>query len=111
MTVKKQKDLNLEYTKNFDEIYWSYNLPLQLWAIQENSDGKDIDESEQSSIKEWGCLNYMPRKEAVSDLGEYIGQDEIGPVCRNTIKILQNLIEKFKELESGKINHIYYPVD
>ena len=48
MTVKKQKDLNLEYTKNFDEIYWSYNLPLQLWAILENSDGKDIDESEQS---------------------------------------------------------------
>jgi len=43
-------------------IYWSYNLPLQVWPEHKDP------HHEKSPVVDARILNYMPRKEAVCSL-------------------------------------------
>lgn len=93
----------LEFTEDYDELYWAYNLPLQLWPHHANP------EDEESPIVGWRILNYMPRKERCTSLEELVTKDEIKPLCKNTAKILRNLANRFEMLARGEIDYIYYP--
>ena len=85
------KEENME---EWNELYWSYNLPLQMWH---NDDGT------------WSVVNYMPRKERIVTLGERVTKEELPDFCKNTGYILRNLADLFDALADGKIDAIYYP--
>ncbi len=45
----------------FGELYWAYNLPLQMWR---GDDG-------------WRVVNYMPRKESVVSLDQRVTKEQL----------------------------------
>ena len=98
--MEKNK-LDLEFDK--DEIYWAYNLPLQMWPIREDP------ENEKSEIIEYNILNYMPRKSSCAMMENEIDLEHIPRYCRNTAKLLRNLANLFEALAEKKIDTIYYP--
>ena len=83
-----------EEQEKFDDLYWSYNCPLQMWC---NGDGT------------WEILNYMPRKERTIRIDEQVTKEELPSFCKNAAHILRNLADLFDALGSGKIDTIYYP--
>ena len=85
------KEENME---EWDGLYWSYNLPLQMWH---NDDGT------------WEVINYMPRKERIVRLDQRVTKEELPDFCKNTAYILRNLADLFDALADGKIDAIYYP--
>jgi len=85
----------IKETSEFDELYWSYNCPLQM---QHNADNDT-----------WSILNYMPRKERVIRIDERVTKEELPVFCKNAARILRNLAELFDALGEGKIDAIYYP--
>jgi len=100
----EENNLNLEFTENFNFIYWSYNCPLQMWPVYVNP------EDEKSEIIGWRILNYMPRKERCSSLEEHIIKpDELKPYCDSAAKVLRNLVNLFEKLGNREIDLIYYP--
>ena len=91
-------------TENFDSIYWSYNCPLQMWPVTEDP------EDENSKVLGWRVVNYMPRKESCSDMGdELVSKDELKTYCNNASKVLRNLASLFDALAENRIDTIYYP--
>ena len=89
--MKKNRE---EIQERFDDLYWSYNCPLQMWY---NGDGT------------WSILNYMPRKERAIRLEEQVTKKELPHFCKNAAQILRNLADLFDALGEGKIDTIYYP--
>lgn len=85
--------LNLQPTEEWQDIFWGYNLPLQMWQ----SEGGHRP------------LVYMPRKEVVKSLEVVITPEELPKFCQNTAVILRNLADLFEALGEGKIKTIYYP--
>lgn len=81
--------------ERFDDLYWSYNCPLQMWY-------NGIDGT-------WSVLNYMPRKRKVVVSDEHITKKELPHFCKNAAQILRNLADLFDALGEGKIDIIYYP--
>jgi len=77
----------------WDDDFWSLNLPLQMWP------GKDG----------FRVLNYMPRKERCSNLGEPVSASDLPAFCERTAKVLDNLAVLFRALGRGEIGYIYYP--
>ena len=93
---------NLEFTDNYGSLYWSYNVPLQMWPTNEDP------EDEESKIIGWRVLNYMPRKERCCDLDEIITPDEMPAYCKNAAKLLRNLADRFDKMANKEIDNIYY---
>jgi len=93
----------LEYTNKYDHIYWAYNLPLQMMAVNKDRDDDD------SEIIGWRILNYMARKERCVFLDELVSKEELPVICKNTAAVLRNLANQFEALAEGKIKYIYYP--
>ena len=83
-----------EYTEKFDELYWSYNCPLQMWQCGDGT---------------WRVINYMPRKERIVTLDERVTREELPSFCEKAARTLRNLADLFDALGDGKINTIYYP--
>lgn len=97
------------------EIYFSFNVPLQIWIIYNE------DENPESGInlEESAILNYMPRKEGcrmenLSDIfssDEEISTDDLQDFMRVAAVILRNLarrMDDFNPLDMKK-NLVYYP--
>lgn len=80
-------------TKEWDDLYWAYNCPLQMWP---NEDG-------------WRVINYMPRKECCGELEVIVTPEEMPTFCSNAAARLRNLASLFEAMSEGKIKHIYYP--
>ena len=78
----------------FDELFWSYNCPLQMWHHDDDT---------------WSIVNYMPRKERIVTLDERVTKKELPRFCKNASYILRNLADLFDALADGKIDAIYYP--
>lgn len=83
-----------EDQENFDELFWEYNCPLQMWHRDDGT---------------WSVVNYMPRKERIVTLGMHVTKKELPVFCKNASYILRNLADLFDALADGKINTIYYP--
>lgn len=88
-----ENKLGLEFNERWPEIYWAYNVPLQMW------------DNEQGARP----LNYMPRRERCSNLEESVSREDLPAYCRNAAKVLRNLAALFDAMAEGKIKHIYYP--
>ena len=89
--------MEIKPTEEWPDIFWSYNLPLQMWPT--DAEGEEA----------WRVLNYMPRKERIQSLAELVTKAELPQFCKNTAAVLRNLAELFEALGEGKIKTIYYP--
>lgn len=81
-------------TKEWGELYWAYNMPLQMWGDAEEG---------------WRVVNYMPRKEMCCGLDEPVTAEELPQFCQNASARLRNLALLFEALGRGEIGYIYYP--
>ena len=97
------------------DIYFSFNVPLQIWIIYNVEDqprsGINLEESQ--------VLNYMPRKERceMQSLADIFSADakvtpeDIKEFMRISALVMKNLarqMEKFNPLDLKK-NSVYYP--
>lgn len=80
-----------------NQIYWAYNLPLQVWP---DDDGKDA-----------RILNYMPRKEGVINvrLSEVIGSQSRDEFFENAALRLENLARLMRACKDDSKLVVYYP--
>jgi hypothetical protein len=101
MTENKE-ELNIE--KN--ELYWGYNLPLQVWPEHEDPDDED------SPVVGWEVLNYMPRKERCIrlplDEELMVGQTR-KEYMLTAAMVCEQLAEKFRKAAEDESLTIYYP--
>jgi hypothetical protein len=80
---------------DWDEIYWAYNLPLQIWRQDDGT---------------WSIpANYMARKERCVHADQGLSDADRPQFCRNTAAILRNLADLFDAVADGQLDHIYYP--
>ena len=86
--------------------YWSYNLPLQLWA-EHNED----DATEEGPVSGYRVLNYMPRRERCETLRleELIGEQTREEFLEQTALTLENLARLFRAAKQDPNLTIYYP--
>ena len=91
--------------KKKNEIYWAYNLPLQVWP-------KNADEHDDSSPI-IGCtiLNYMPRKQSVAmmDLEEELTEQTRRAFFLKAAKQLRNLAKLMVRAAGDPKFVVYYP--
>lgn len=79
-----------------NELYWSYNLPLQIWPSEE------------------GCperiLNYMPRKERceVIELSELLGEQTREEFLNTAATYLENLGRLMRAAAADPTLMVYY---
>lgn len=97
-----ENPLNLEFTKIHDDIYWAYNVPLQMWSKHKNPDDK------KSKIEGWRVLNYMPRRQKCKFMDKTITPEEMPKYCKNAAKLLRNLADRFDKMAKNEIDNIYY---
>jgi len=81
-------------TNAWNELYWSYNCPLQMWGDAKGG---------------WRVVNYEPRKERCVSLDVRVTAEEMPQFCRNAAIRLRNLADLFDAMADGKIDVIYYP--
>lgn len=94
MSDEQSNPLGLEEIQNWDALYWSYNLPLQMWK---GSDGTTR------------VLNYMPRKGRCQYMDESVSAEDRPAFCRNAARILRNLADLMEAYGRGEIDRVYYP--
>lgn len=85
--------MKLEYNEAFDETFWEYNLPLQVYKADDGTTE---------------ILNYMPRSQRCDFITKELTTEQFNQMCSNTAKILRELANKFDNLKDKKIDHIYY---
>jgi len=80
-----------------NQIYWAYNLPLQVWP---DEDGKNA-----------RILNYMPRKESVINvsLSEVIGSQSRNEFFEDAALRLENLARLMRACKDDSKAVVYYP--
>ena len=85
-------------------LYWAYNLPLQVWPRHENP------EEDASPIIGARLLNYMPRKECVTetDLDELIGEQSREEFFESAAKRFENMARLFRKAANDPAMTIYY---
>ena len=81
-------------------LYWIYNLPLQVW---------DPDEEEGSA--EVVILNYMPRRERCESLPLSAVLHGMTPAefFEQAALTCENLARLFREYAAGNRTFVYYP--
>lgn len=87
------------------ELYWAYNLPLQLQTVYEDP------EDEESRVVGYKILNYIPRKEYVywldlEDTYDGVAKDEY---LAEAVKKLRDLALKMEESIGKERPFVYYP--
>jgi hypothetical protein len=87
-----------------NRLYWSYNLPLQLWPKHKNPQDKD------SPVVDYDVLNYSPRKERVvmCSLDELRGEQTREEYLETAAIHLENLARLFREAIKDEHMVIYY---
>lgn len=98
---------------NFGEIYFTYNLPIQILLVYKKED----DPKSGIDPYETCVWNYMPRKnrmneQSLADLfsdPDSITKDDVKDLMVVTAAILRNLSKKMLKLGEGKIDTVYYP--
>jgi hypothetical protein len=81
--------------KDWGELYWAYNLPLQIWRQDDGT---------------WHIpANYMARKQRCASLDNHVSDADRPQFCRNAAAILRNLADLFDAAADGQLDHIYYP--
>ena len=99
-----------------DDIYFAYNVPLQIWIAYNKGDEPESG----INLSESRILNYMPRKERcetealdeVFSSGVDVTVDDIKEFMRISALIVKNLakqMENFDPLGGEDCNYIYYP--
>ena len=91
-----------------NNLYWSYNCPLQAWPEHQD------DDMETGPIVETKILNYMPRKQSLNwltlsdllDTGETREQ-----FFKKAALHLENLARQFREAANKPETLIYYHDD
>ena len=80
-------------------LFFSYNLPLQLWPFSEDG------------IDKTTLLVYMPRRESVAhlNLSDVIGDLTREEFLEQTALRLENLARLFRKAKEDKELTIYYP--
>lgn len=95
------------------EIYFAYNLPIQIFLAY-----KEEDNPESGIDPHKTCVwNYMPRKNRMDNgsLADFfsdpdsITKDDIKDLMVVTAAILRNLGKEMLKLGEGKTNIVYYP--
>lgn len=94
MSEEIENKLPIVPTKEWEGIFWGFNLPLQMWPVNSTT---------------WRVLNYMPRRERCQNLEALVTKEELPQFCKNTAIVLRNLAELFELLGKGEIDTIYYP--
>lgn len=89
-----ETDYAVKPTKEWDELYWAYNFPVQMWKTDDG---------------EHSVVNYMPRKETCCTMETRVTAKELPVFCENAAKRLRNLALLFEALGRGDIDTIYYP--
>ena len=79
-----------------NQIYWAYNLPLQVWPDEDGRDAR--------------ILNYMPRKECVIDvsLSEVIGSQSRDEFFESAALRLENLARLMRACKNDSKSVVYY---
>ena len=82
-----------------NELYWSFNIPLQVWP----KDSEDPD-------SETEVLNYMPRKERVDriTLEDAMGDQTREEFFETAAIHFENMARLFREAKNDESKVIYY---
>ena len=82
-----------------NDLYWAFNLPLQVWP----NDG--------NSLEDPRILNYMPRKETVCEtvLSDIIGEQTREEFFEQAALILENLAKLMRIAGKDPNFNVYYP--
>lgn len=88
-----------------NQLYWAYNLPLQVWPKHQDS------EDENSPIVGARVLNYMPRKERCEDcdLSDLLGEQTREEFFESAAQVLENLARLMREAAKDPALLVYYP--
>ena len=111
----EDEKLAQKVAKKVGELYFTYNLPLQVY-VEFNEDGKP---ESGISIENSTILNYMPRKERcelltfgqVFENTEYVAAQDVKDFMKVSALVLEHLAEQFKKLDPAKDPepYVYYP--
>jgi len=87
-----------------NKLYWSYNLPLQVWPKHANPDDPE------SPVIGARVLNYMPRKERCEsfDLEELLDEQTREEFFESTAQHLENLARLMREAGKDPAKTVYY---
>ena len=90
-----------------NELYWVYNLPLQVWPKHADPEDKN------SPVISTRILNYMPRKERCCDLelDEAMGEQSREEFFECAALRFENLARLMREAGKNPAMHIYYHDD
>lgn len=88
-----------------ENIYWAYNLPLQVYPQHENKD------DESSPVISTSILNYMPRKHTCEmlDLEECFDGLVREEFFNKAADILENLAKHMRKAAIDPSHTVYYP--
>ena len=88
-----------------NKLYWSYNLPLQIWPEYEDP------EDETSKIVGHKILNYMPRRERTvwTTLDEIIEDQTRSEFLNDAAIHLENLAKQMRDAAEDNNAVVYYP--
>ena len=111
----EDEELAQKVAKQVGSLYFSYNVPLQVY-VEFNEDGKP---ESGISIENSTILNYMPRKQRCELLKfwqvfeniEHVTAQDVKDFMNVSALILEHLAEQFKKLDPAKDPEpcIYYP--
>ena len=90
-----------------NSLYWSYNLPLQVWPTHEDP------EDENSPVVDARILNYMPRKERVvkCNLKDLQGEQTRQEYFETAAIYFENMARLMREAATDESLAIYYHDD
>ena len=90
-------EFEIKPTESFDDNFWTYNYPVQLWRDEET---KDV-----------SYVIYQPRKERCwnsNDDNETIPKEELNDFIDNSIAKLKKAIDLFEKFKKGDVDCVYY---
>jgi hypothetical protein len=90
-----------------NSIYWSYNLPLQVWPVYEDPETVDFDSCPVVGTR---ILNYMPRKRRCEEieLSDVIGDQTREEFFETAAIHLENLARLMRTVKDDPRAHVYY---
>jgi len=90
-------EFKIKPTESYDENFWIYNYPVQLWRDEET--------------KEVSYVIYKPRKENCwnsSNDNESIPKEELNDFIDNSIAKFKKAIDLFEKFKRKEIDNVYY---
>lgn len=88
-----------------NDLYWSYNMPLQMFPVYEH------DEDDTSPVVDYSVINYMPRKAGCVEvkLSDLLNEQTHEEYCEAAAAHLEHLAKLFREMAKKEVKYIYYP--